>query len=422
MNAWEDSWTNAGNQLRDVASEIVPTQLDEASFETISPSDKKLKDSMVKVQDRLGDIRKGVEELAKQVDEIVLEWQTARNASLQLSVDAAVQAYEGLKENLALEGVGDEPTAYGIFVERRREIEHQLKELAGRKEKVRELKDQADECLCNLLEIRRNLTRARREFLDEVLSDNRHVRIKVVPYGAREHVESELRRLLQKEEAHFERDIGEPGGEGLLGELYGDSMEANDMEENLSRVKTRIRQISLGQHDAAAVADRRFVTHIGRLQPEAMDRIDLWFPEDSLEVEYSTTGDGQRFRPIREGSPGQKTAALLAFLLSYGEEPLILDQPEDDLDNHLIYDLIVTQLREVKRHRQVIVITHNANLVVNGDAELVVALAARVGETRKECEGSLQDKPVRDTICEILEGGRKAFDDRYRRIALEYGA
>jgi len=146
----------------------------------------------------------------------------------------------------------------------------------------------------------------------------------------------------------------------------------------------------------------------------------MWFPEDSLRVEYSTAG-GTGFRPIQEGSPGQKTAALLAFLLSYGEEPIVLDQPEDDLDNHLIYDLIVKQLREIKPKRQIIVVTHNANVVVNGDAELVVALVAQAGETRQECAGSLQEKKVRDTICEVMEGGREAFEQRYRRIALEAG-
>ena len=113
------------------------------------------------------------------------------------------------------------------------------------------------------------------------------------------------------------------------------------------------------------------------------------------------------------------SAALLAFLFSYGEEPIILDQPEDDLDNHLIYDLIVTQLRRIKQRRQVIVVTHNANIVVNGDAELVVALVARGGETHPECAGSLQERTVRDTICAVMEGGREAFEQRYRRIALE---
>lgn len=83
------------------------------------------------------------------------------------------------------------------------------------------------------------------------------------------------------------------------------------------------------------------------------------------------------------------------------------------------YDLIVTQLRNMKRSRQIVVVTHNANIVVNGDSELVVALDPYNGETKKECNGSLQEKKVRETICAIMEGGAKAFEERYRRIALE---
>ena len=157
------------------------------------------------------------------------------------------------------------------------------------------------------------------------------------------------------------KTLGPPDDKGLLGELYRNNDGSENIEQNLASIKDKVRKIALGQYDVEGLADRRFETHIGRLPPEAIDRLDLWFPEDSLNVQYSTTGDGRNFRSIREGSPGQKTAALLAFLLSYGEEPLILDQPEDDLDNHLIYNLIVTQLRDVKRHRQVIVVTHNAN-------------------------------------------------------------
>ena len=269
----------------------------------------------------------------------------------------------------------------------------------------------------HLLKIRRELTASRRSFLNSVLSGNQYVRIQVAPYGARETVESEFRLLLQREDGTFEKDIGSPNEGGLLGELYGNG--APDIEQHLLNIKTHVTKIASGEYDTGTVADRRFATHVRNLPPEAIDRLGLWFPEDSLEVQYSAGGDGQRFRSIQEGSPGQKTAALLAFLLSYGNEPLILDQPEDDLDNHLIYDLIVTQLRAIKRHRQVIVVTHNANIVVNGDAEQVLALAARSGETHKECEGCLQEQQVRDSICTIMEGGRRAFDDRYRRIALE---
>ena len=368
---------------------------------------------------RLDEIRKELETLATQTDEVVTEWQKNKAESAwKHSVDDAAQAYQDLRENLAREGAGD-PAAYGGFVQRRQTIEQRLKTLNEHKKQVAELKKQADAHLQRLVEIRRELTMSRRIFLNDVLSENQYVRITVVPYGADETVEAEFRGLLQKEDGSFEKDIGSPGGEGLLGELHRKNNGTEDIEQNLAIIKDKVRKLASDQRDAVAVSDQRFSIHISKLQPEVIDRVDLWFPEDSLDVQYSTTGDGRNFLSIAEGSPGQKTAALLAFLLSYGEEPLILDQPEDDLDNHLIYDLIVTQLREVKSRRQVVVVTHNANIVVNGDAEMVVALDARGGETQKECEGSLQESLVRKTICKVMEGGSKAFEQRYRRIALE---
>ncbi len=419
VEAWEEGWSGAGDKLRKVAVEIVPDLLDETTFDPDSAQDTKLREHAAKVHNRLAEIRKTLETLALQTDEVVAEWRKSKDeSSWKQSVDIAAQAYQELRENLAREGAGD-PAAYGEFVQRRQAIEQRLKGLDERKKQVERLKEQAEAHLQRLVEIRRELTESRRKFLNDILSENRYVRIQVVPYGAREIVEGEFRRLLQIGDRGFEKDIGSPGGEGLLGELYGNRNGTENIEQNLENIKDKIRKIALDKKDAGTVADRRFATHIGKLQPEAIDRLDLWFPEDSLDVQYSTTGDGQHFRSIQEGSPGQKTAALLAFLLSYGEEPLILDQPEDDLDNHLIYDLIVTQLREVKLHRQVIVVTHNANIVVNGDAELVVALDVRGGETRQECADSLQKSVVRQTICTVMEGGSKAFEQRYRRIALE---
>ena len=145
-----------------------------------------------------------------------------------------------------------------------------------------------------------------------------------------------------------------------------------------------------------------------------MSDFNLWFPTDDLKITF-----GPKNQPIEQGSPGQKTAALLAFILSYGSEPLLLDQPEDDLDNELIYGLIVQQLRETKSRRQVIVVTHNANIVVNGDAEMVLPLKVAGGETHVQNPASIQNEQVRKAICDILEGGQQAFEQRYRRIHLE---
>ena len=82
----------------------------------------------------------------------------------------------------------------------------------------------------------------------------------------------------------------------------------------------------------------------------------------------------------------------------------------------LIYDLLVSQLKEAKLRRQVIVVTHNPNIVVHGDAELVLSLEAGEGQSRIGCSGGLQEEKVREEICRVMEGGREAFESRYRRI------
>jgi energy-coupling factor transporter ATP-binding protein EcfA2 len=419
IDAWERSWNGTGDRLRHVAANIVPDHLDETAFDGISAQELELREYAAKTRNQLDAVRMTIEASAIQAELICVNWRKTIEGSLwKAATDIAARAYQDLQAKLTQEGAGD-TNAYGEYVQRRQTLEQRLKNMDDRKTQVAVILSQIEVILSRLLNLRRQITASRKQFLDQVLSDNKYVRIGVVPYGARETVETELRKLLQREGGGFEKDIGTPDTEGVLGELYKRVSSADDFEKRLADIKKWIRSKASNTDVSSDVADQRFAKHLAKLQPEALDRLDLWYPRDSLDVQYCTSGDRQCFRPIQEGSPGQKTAALLAFLLSYGEEPLILDQPEDDLDNHLIYDLIVMQLREVKRQRQVIVVTHNANIVVNGDAELVIALAVRGGQTQIESAGSLQEKSVRENICTIMEGGRTAFDQRYRRIALE---
>lgn len=95
------------------------------------------------------------------------------------------------------------------------------------------------------------------------------------------------------------------------------------------------------------------------------------FPEDKLQIKII---DENGSIDINEGSPGQKSAAILAFILNSGENPLIIDQPEDDLDNSLIYSLVVKSIRKMKSKRQIIIVTHNPNIPVLGDAEGIIVL------------------------------------------------
>jgi len=411
VEAWEKTWSGSGDRLREVARDLLLDPLDASLFEADKDEDRDIQEKAKQALDRLKAVQKQLGDLAMEADEIAREWRQAREVSAwKQAVDRAITRYDELRERLKAKAAGD-PSGYGELVQRRQVLERRLKELQSRREELEKMLQQAKQSLARLSELRRELTGKRADFLRNILGDNPYVRIEVIPYGApRETVEAEFRRLLQREEGGFEKDI-----DALLGELHPNGANVQVIEQRLADMKTKVRDIAKGTY-AGSLADRRLAGHLAKLPPEAFDRLDLWFPEDSLHVQYSTTADGSGFRPIQEGSPGQKTAALLAFLFSYGEEPIILDQPEDDLDNHLIYNLIVQQLRHIKQKRQVIVVTHNANIVVNGDAELVVALAARGGETQKDCFGCLQEQPVRDTICAVMEGGREAFEQRWKRL------
>ncbi len=420
VETWEEEWSTVGGRIRDLATDVAPEPLDPEIFGDPDTAGRDLVAKSSVPMAGLQRVHDRLQALAQEMEDHVTDWNKTRDQSeWTQAVEAAITAYDTLRRRLQDEGAGD-PSTYGELVQRRQNIEVRLRDLENRRKQVESVRREADLCLDTLLALRRRLTALRTRFIEDVLEGNTYVRIQVIPYGARETVESEIRALIQREDGRFERDIGATDREdGLLGGLYIDSPDTSTLEHRIGDLKGKLQRIAEGRAGSLELHDQRFAGHMDKLPPEALDRLAAWFPEDTLDVQYSTAPEGTVFRSIQEGSPGQKTAALLAFLLSYGEEPIVLDQPEDDLDNNLIYDLIVQQLRSIKQHRQVIAVTHNANIVVNGDAELVVPLAAGGGQTRVSCSGSLQQSNVRDTICKIMEGGRDAFEQRYRRISLE---
>jgi predicted ATP-dependent endonuclease of OLD family len=105
------------------------------------------------------------------------------------------------------------------------------------------------------------------------------------------------------------------------------------------------------------------------------------------------------------------------LLFSDDVHPLVIDQPEDHLDSAFIYDAVVQTLRRVKERRQVIVATHNANIAVLGDAELIAPLRSWAGAGHVTDRGSVDTRATRERACKILEGG----EDAYRRRGEMYG-
>ena len=122
-----------------------------------------------------------------------------------------------------------------------------------------------------------------------------------------------------------------------------------------------------------------------------------------------------RTREFRQLSLGQQQSVLLAVMLSADNNtPLIIDQPEDNLDSEFIYQSVIPVLRRAKERRQVIVVTHNANIAVLGDAEQIVVLRASNEKGVIVSRGSIDDPSTREAACALLEGSREAFQRRAR--------
>ena len=156
--------------------------------------------------------------------------------------------------------------------------------------------------------------------------------------------------------------------------------------------------------------------HLAQRTAEDWAGRDAWFPPDSLRIQIARDGENLNYVDLNRASPGQAARGGLAFQPQYGDEPLILDQPEDDLDNQMVFRMIVAQLRRIKKKRQVIIVTHNPNLVVSGNADLIFPLDTSGGPTRSETEGTPRLKELRVAGCRIMEGGHRVLEQRFRRI------
>lgn len=147
-----------------------------------------------------------------------------------------------------------------------------------------------------------------------------------------------------------------------------------------------------------------------KLTPDAWLDLSLVELADTPEFEYRAKE--AEYIPFASASAGQQASALLSTLLAQDGSPLVIDQPEDDLDSDTVQQ-IVGKIWQAKSHRQLIFSSHNANLVVNGDADLVLVCAyVNTGDQSAghvKAQGAIDVETVRHEITAVMEGGEKAF-------------
>ncbi len=355
----------------------------------------------------VGNMRRTVLTAIEEAELLIEEMRDGADAAAwRLAMEASEQTFQQVSVQLADAGIPD-PEEYRELLESVTMLEQEIATLEQHQAAATKREEEAETALEYYRGLRNKHGEDRKSFAETTSSEL--IRVAIQVNGECEAFERFLREALGI--PRFDEDYR------LLGKkLMPDAGEAWEFDR-FDEVVGELREVLAGQEGEWAAADRRFVAALRRLQPERLDRLTLYLPDDAVDVSFRDPPDSSgAWKKLAQGSPGQQTAALLAFILGYGTEPILLDQPEDDLDTTLVYDLLVRRLRETKTIRQVIVVTHNANIVVHGDAELVVSLEAKGGQTRIAFAGGLQEQKGRDEICRVMEGGRIAFEARYRRI------
>ncbi len=141
---------------------------------------------------------------------------------------------------------------------------------------------------------------------------------------------------------------------------------------------------------------------------------DYLFGFDYLEPKYDLKVDG---KDLSELSPGERGGLLLIFYLMLDQQdiPLVIDQPEDNLDNKSVYEILVTFIKQAKKRRQIILVTHNPNLAVVADAEQIVHVSIDKKDGQHDFDffsGAIEDPCINEAVVDILEGTLPAFDNR----------
>jgi predicted ATPase len=166
--------------------------------------------------------------------------------------------------------------------------------------------------------------------------------------------------------------------------------------------------------DASPLSASRDVFKQMKGQRSPQELYDYLFGFGFLEPKYDLKVDG---KDLSELSPGERGGLLLIFylMLDHQDVPLIIDQPEDNLDNRSVYEILVTFIKEAKKRRQIILVTHNPNLAVVADAEQIVLVTIDKKNGKHDFDfysGSIEDPVINQALVDILEGTLPAFDNR----------
>lgn len=334
-----------------------------------------------------------------------------------LQFEEARQSYSAIA--VSIQDLGTEN--YETLIKRRATLTEKLNLIESQKAELAVLNISLEELYNSIIDKEKELRTNRNDIISRWRAfedaSNPFLIIELQPMSDVDNANSTLRELLRKSGGEFSNDIygiNEENGQsrGLIARIINEG-EATRWQKR----KTEIEEfISATEADKKSL-DIRLARHLDSLKqntPEDIDRLLVWVPEDKLILKFKKQG---REEDIQAGSAGERTAGMLGLLLALNDIPLIVDQPEDDLDTKLISNFVVEGFKKIKKKRQLVIVTHNPNITVNANSDNVVHMEFVGGQVVKAGNNALQDKAIRNAVCEVMEGGRDALDKRYFRIS-----
>lgn len=322
------------------------------------------------------------------------------NSELKMKIDKKQNEYNTLLENLE-----------GLNIDNLKLIENDLNEKKIKLLHLQQVELEVNEYIekINLtiplyFKAHNQLTELRRNIINEINQSGNNIQLKIASLSSSEKWIYHLRNELGKSNA-FDSDFDK-----LKKKIFKNNIIKQD--ELLKWVEfLLITQDGNIKNYINSNLDPRFEKiWLEKKKDNVLHTLLNFMPEDKVELKILNKGNKIS---INEGSPGQKSAAILAFILNQGKNPLIIDQPEDDLDNSLIINLVVESIRNIKNSRQIIIVTHNPNIPVLGDAEGIIMLdrnsKGKVVFKDGKKTGCIEEKLIKEGICNIMEGGIDSF-------------
>lgn len=328
------------------------------------------------------DGRTSVEQLDRELAERHAGQEQRYTELLRAHHDAQAQAREGARLQ----------TRLNELLEQKRQVERRRKELNELTKKRGELLDKLSELHDRVFALRQ---RTAREISARLEPD---IRVSITQFGERGDYADRLREALKGQGRHYTTLVARIEQNMPPRELVR-LVERSAASELATTLEIRDEQADWMIDRLRAAEDGKLLLDLEALQLEDRPKIELC--------------DGGTYKDASTLSTGQKCTTILPILLLDSDRPLLIDQPEDNLDNAFIYETVVRNIAEVKARRQLIFVTHNPNIPVLGDAERVFVTDSDGQHGRLRSAGDVDQ--VKLEIEQILEGGPEAFLERKRR-------